>query len=281
MSPRTPRRPPRERPPEERSEEHAKRRNRAQSTGKPAGVLKPFVAGLGEILAILREMLRIPAELALSLAERLGLLILAAWRYLKPILLAALALARRGLAIAARWLTPARAVAAVLVAAAILLGVSQFLDYREVRAGVPDYAEVEQVAPAPQVTGSTRTAGSAHAYLLLAVALATIVLVVLSYRGRWRLSRMLLPLGLVTVAVAVLIDAPKGLDEGVIAIQFEGAEARLLAAFWVEVMTGVVIAVCGLLLAMQLRPESLRGRARQSKGSRGSALRSPVQGARS
>ena len=40
---------------------------------------------------------------------------------------------------------------------------------------------------------------------------------------RWRSSRS-----------ASSIDLPKGLDEGTVAIQFEGAEARLLGAFWVQ-----------------------------------------------
>ena len=117
--------------------------------------------------AIGREMLAIPASMALGLAERLGLAILAVLRFLRPIALAALALARRGIGFAARELTPARAIGAVALAACVLLAASQFLDYREVRAGVPAYAEVEQVAPPPQVSGTTRTAGSAHLYVLL------------------------------------------------------------------------------------------------------------------
>ena len=56
----------------------------------------PRSAGLVEVGAILREMLRIPAEIALRVAERLGLVVLAAWRFVFPLLLAALALARRG-----------------------------------------------------------------------------------------------------------------------------------------------------------------------------------------
>ena len=116
----------------------------------------PILAGLAEVAAIGREMLAIPASMALGLAERLGLAILAVLRFLRPIALAALALARRGIDFAARELTPARAIGAVALAACVLLAASQFLDYREVRAGVPAYAEVEQVAPPPQVSGTTR-----------------------------------------------------------------------------------------------------------------------------
>ncbi len=40
------------------------------------------------------------------------------------------------------------------------------------RAGVPAYADVEQVAPPPTVSGSKETAGSAHLYVLLLAAIA-------------------------------------------------------------------------------------------------------------
>ena len=136
------------------------------------GASQPLAQGLAEVLAIAREMLAIPAAMALGLAERLGLAILAVLRFLTPIVLAALRLAGRAIDVAARALTPARAVAAVALAAAVLLAVSQFLDYREVRAGVPAYAEVEEVAPPPTVSGTAETAGSAHAYVLVLAALA-------------------------------------------------------------------------------------------------------------
>src|SRR5215210_4853860 len=157
MTPETPGRRRARRPSERRPGDRSERpRERGAQAASGAG--RALLAGVGEVLAIGTEMLRIPAEMALGLAERLGLLILAAWRFLRPLLLALLTLLRRGLAIAERELTPLRAVVGVLVAAAILLAVSQFLDYREVRAGVPAYQDVELVAPPPQVTGSTRTA---------------------------------------------------------------------------------------------------------------------------
>lgn len=242
----------------------------ATGLGKRAGKAgKPLAAGLAEVLAIGREMLAIPAAMALGLAERLGLLVLAAWRFLRPLLTAAAALARRGVDVAARALTPARAVAVVALAAAVLLAASQFLDYREVRAGVPAYAEVEQVVPPPQVSGTTRSAGSAHAYLLLLVALVAAALVVLSMMGRWRMARLLFPLGAVAVAVAVFIDAPAGLDEGVTAIQFQGTEARLLDAFWVQLSAAAVIALCGPLLALALRSQrAASGRTSDARRSR-------------
>ena len=44
--------------------------------------------------------------------------------------------------------------------------------------------------------------------MLLAVAIGAAALVILSMLGRWRLARLLFPLGLLAVAIAVFIDAP-------------------------------------------------------------------------
>jgi hypothetical protein len=151
-----------------------------------------------------------------------------------------------------RRLTPTVAIASVIVAAAIVLIVSQFLDYREVQAGVPAYRDVSDVVAAPRVPGSVATAGSAHAYLMIPLALAAIVLTMGALGGRWRLARLVVLAGLVVVAISILVDVPKGLDEGNAAIQFEGAEARLLGGFWAQLFAGVVIAACGVLLALEL-----------------------------
>jgi hypothetical protein len=235
-------------------------------------------------------MLAIPARLALRLAERLGFVVLTGWRFVVPPLLAALALLRRALGVAERQLTPARAIAAVAIAAACILVAAQFVDYREVRAGVPAYAEVESVAPAPRVDGSAKTAGSAHAYLLVPLALAAVGLVAAAMLGRWRVARLLLVVGTAVVAITLLVDLPKGLDEGQVAVQFEGAEARLLGAFWVQLAAGVVIGACGLLLSSALRPGPartprrfrLRRRGRRDRSAGGAEAVSPprVQGAR-
>ena len=224
--------------------------------------LRPFAVGLTEVLAIAREMLAIPAQMALGLAERIGHVVLAVWRVALPLLERALAVGRRWLAVAEREITPGRAVAAVIAAAAVLLAVAQFVDYREVRAGVPAYAGVENLAPPPQVAGTVKHTGSAHAFLPIVISLATLAVVWLAVRGRWRLPRLLVVLGAAVVLLSLLVDMPKGLDEGQVAIQFEGAEATLLGGFWVQLSAGVVIALCGPLLALALRPDSARGRRR-------------------
>ena len=171
------------------------------------------------------------------------------------------------------WSPPPAPIAGVALAACVLLAISQFVDYREVRAGVAAYAEVELVAPAPTVDGSQETAGSAHLFVLLLAAIGAGVLVVLSMLGRWRLARLLFPIGVVSVLIICLVDAPAGLDEGEFAIQFQGAEARLLGAFWVEVTAAAVIALCGPLLALVLRPQR-RGGTVSAQGACGGASRS-------
>jgi hypothetical protein len=252
-------------------------------------IAKPFATGLAEVLAIAREMLAIPAAIALGLAERLGLVVLAAWRIALPVLEAALRQGRRALAVAEREVTPARAVAAVLIAAAVLLAIAQFVDYREVRAGVPAYSGVENVAPPPQVAGTTEQTGSAHVFLPLLVSVATVAVVALAMSGRWRLPRLLVVLGVAVVALSLLVDMPQGLDEGQVAVQFEGAEASLLSGFWVQLMAGAVIALCGPLLALALGPDAARRRrraprrARRERGRprirRPRLARSPAEGA--
>ena len=68
-------------------------------------------------------------------------------------MLAALRGLRTALRFAERVVTPERAVAFVVIAAAIILAASQFVDYRGVEIGAPAYAGVESVAPAPQTDG--------------------------------------------------------------------------------------------------------------------------------
>jgi hypothetical protein len=152
---------------------------------------------------------------------------------------------------AERAVTPPRAVAAVILGAAIVLAISQFVDYRGVRIGAQLYEGVEAVAPAPQT--DREPAGSAHAYLLLPVAALAIVAVVLALRGRWRLGRAVSVLGLIGVAVTLLVDRPAGLEEGIAARNFEGVEAVLIEGFWVQLAASAVLLAAGAMLARYVR----------------------------
>lgn len=185
-------------------------------------------------------------------------------------LLAAVALARKGIARLSAAVTPLRGVVAVTGLAAILLAVSQFVDYRGVAVGAGDYAaysDVEVVAPAPQV--DRQPAGSAHAYLLLPVALAALVLLVGCVRGRWQLGRVISVLGLAAIAVSLLVDMPAGLDAGEQSIAYASVEAKLIEGFYAQVFAAAVLVAGGLLVSHYAK-RSARRRAprRRTAGSR-------------
>src|SRR5215218_3243459 len=94
---------------------------------------------------------------------------------------------------ASRILTPGRAAALAVIAAGALLVVSQFIDYRAVEIGQPGYAGLPGVANAPTV--DVRSAGEAHAYLLVPVGLVAMLL------GGLALRRESRRLGLVVAAL--------------------------------------------------------------------------------
>lgn len=231
-----------------RERERQEELNAPKAQGKRVG--GTLVAALGEVLAIGTEMVRIPAGLWMKAAERAGTVALAGWRLLWPVLVALW----RALLALIRWaervVTPNRAAAAVLFVAIGVLVVSQFIDYTETRAGVPDYADVNAVAPAPRV--SADPTHDAHSWIVLALAAAAFIVLVLSLLGRWRLTRLLVPIGLAVVLISVLIDAPAGVDEGAAADLYEGAQASLLAGFWTQLAAGVVIVLVAPILAVGL-----------------------------
>jgi len=187
-----------------------------------------------------------------------------AWAWLWPRLRPLLALLFHGLALVdrgARWIcallvrlataaseaiTPARAAAMVLIAAGVLLVVSQFIDYRAVEIGQPGYAGLPQVADVP--TEAARTAGDAHAYLLVPVGLAAIALGLLGLvRERRNLGLLVAALGLISIAVILLVDLPTGLDEGSQTSRFAGATAVLEDGFFAELAAAGGMVLAGLL----------------------------------
>ena len=89
--------------------------------------------------------------------------------------------------------------------------------------------------------------------VLLVVAGASIAVTMLAFAGRWRLARALVVLGGIAVAITLVGDRPAGLDEGALAIEFEGVHATLLGGFWAELAAAAVIALAGPLLAAYLR----------------------------
>ena len=166
---------------------------------------------------------------------------------LERLLLRVAALARTGATRASAVLTPERAICLTVLAAAGCLAASQFVDYRAVALGGQGYAGLPG-ASAPTV--AARTAGEAHAYLLLAPAAiaAALALVVLRNGRRRGLGRVVFALGLLSLAVALLVDLPAGLDAGAQASRFSGAGAVLLDGFYAEVASAAGLTIGGLLL---------------------------------
>ncbi len=141
-------------------------------------------------------------------------------------------------------ITPARAAAIVLIAAGALLVASQFIDYRAVEIGQPGYAGLAAKAP----TVEARTAGAAHAYLLVPLGALAIALGALALRReRRRLGLLVAFLGLVSLAVILLVDLPHGLDEGAQTSIFSGATAVLEDGFYAELAAAGGMVFAGLL----------------------------------
>jgi hypothetical protein len=156
------------------------------------------------------------------------------------------ALLVRAATAASAAITPARAAAAVLIAAGICLVVSQFIDYRAVEIGQPGYAGVPDAAAAPTV--EARTAGAAHAYLLVPVGVLAMVLGALALRRETkRLGLLVAALGLISLAVILLVDLPQGLDEGAQTSRFAGASAVLEDGFFAELAAAGGMVLAGLL----------------------------------
>ena len=239
----------------------------------PETPAEPLVSVLVDVLAIVREALLWPGRLWLGTAEVAGAFVLSAWEAVAlPLLELGVAALRAALRFAERQVTPARGLTVVALAASIALGASQFSDYRAVEVGAPAYKAVENVAPAPQV--DRQSPRSAHGIAVFAIAVAGLFVTAFAVGRNWRLARLLTLLGLAAFLISLLVDAPQGLREGSVGIDYEGAQAVLLGGFWAQLWSAVTLAVVGPLLAAQLRAGRAARRA-QERGLEASAVASP------
>jgi hypothetical protein len=143
-------------------------------------------------------------------------------------------------------ITPRRAIGAVVFAAGVCLVVSQFIDYRGVEIGQPGYAGLPDIAAPP--TKYVRTAGAAHAYLLVPLGtLAALLGLACARRRRRGLGLAVLGLGLLALAVILLVDLPQGLDASGPSARFAGASAVLDDGFYAELAAASGLILAGLL----------------------------------
>jgi hypothetical protein len=196
---------------------------------------------LGTIGMALAWLLAWPLRLAALLA-----------RLLSGLFARARSVGGRSLVLAERYVTPERVLVVVIAAAAACLAYSQFVDYRGVQVGQPQYSQVSTIAPPPQ-TDQVR-AGAAHAYVLVPLAaIAVAIAVVALVSGRWRLGRLVSAIGLIGIVISLAVDLPKGLDAGTAGIAFAGAKATLTDGFYAQLAASAVLVLCGWVLSINLR----------------------------
>lgn len=157
--------------------------------------------------------------------------------------------ARRTATRASGVLTPQRAICLTIFASAACLTAAQFVDYRAVEVGQLGYAGLP-AASAPRV--GAQTAGQAHAYLLVPVALlaGALALMALLRERRRGLGRIVFMLGLLSLAVVLLVDLPSGLDAGAEASRFSGAKAVLYDGFYAQIAAAAGLMLGGALLVV-------------------------------
>lgn len=175
------------------------------------------------------------------------------------------ALSARGATRASALLTPARGIALLILASAVCLVVSQFVTFSSVEIGQPAYAGLTSATP-PTVAGET--AGAAHSYVLIPLALiAALVAVAMLRTERRGLARIVVGLGLLCIALILIIDLPAGTDVGAQSSQFSGATAVLQGGFYAELAAAAGLLIGGLLYyARPCRiPINLSGRAASAR----------------
>jgi hypothetical protein len=206
-----------------------------------------------------------------------------AWRGLRPLLRAlfiALAASEAALRAAGRIavraatatagvLTPRRGIGLVIGVAGALLIVSQFLDYHAVQIGGPGYEHLPAVAKVPTV--DVKTAGEAHSWVLVPVGAITVLLgLAMILRGgrvgRWAALGAIVA-GAASLAVILLVDLPAGLDVGTQSSRFAGASAVLEKGFAAELAAAGGMVLGGVLYYARpcLIRISLSGRAASAR----------------
>jgi hypothetical protein len=123
-----------------------------------------------------------------------------------------------------------------MVAAAMLV-LSTFLPLYEITNG--------------QATLRTFTGLDHHSVAMLLLGLAAVPMALGSLRGARPAMFALAGIGVVVLVVAFTVDLPAAMDEGLLAMTYEGAEARPGSGFFVETFAGALLLVSGGLQLMR------------------------------
>jgi hypothetical protein len=154
-------------------------------------------------------------------------------------------------------LTPARAAVVVSALAAVMLGVSQFVDYRAVEIGGSGYGQILDLTRAPRT--DVETPLGSHSVILLVAAIAALAsCLALAVTGRRIFAVPVVAVGVITLAVGLAIDLPSGLDSEAASAAYADASPVLLSGFWLQMAAGAVLLAGGVI--MSLRPSGERAR---------------------
>jgi hypothetical protein len=126
------------------------------------------------------------------------------------------------------------ALAGLALVAIVLLLISSFLTLISISTGLS--------------TLKTRTGFDHHSVTMLLLGLAAVPMLIGALRGARPAMIALAMIGIVVVVIALTVDLPDALDEGLYGERYEGAEASPGAGFFVETLGGVLLLLAGGLL---------------------------------
>ena len=126
------------------------------------------------------------------------------------------------------------ALAGLATVAIVLLLVSSFLTLISIGTGI--------------TTLETRSGFEQHSITMLLLGLAAVPMLLGSLRGAKPAMIALGAIGIVVIVIALTVDLPDALDEGLYGERYEGAEASPGIGFFVETLGGVLLLLAGGLL---------------------------------
>jgi len=132
------------------------------------------------------------------------------------------------------------ALAATAAVAAVMLVVSTFLDLYTIGTGVTELRSY--------------SGWDHHSIAMLLLGLAAVPMILGALRGADPAKYALAALGVVVLVIAFTVDLPAALDEGLLAVSYEGAEASPAIGFYVESLAGAMLLAAGGLLVLLGRP---------------------------